>query len=47
MTLVTAGALQAMGKAGATQVDDATHVLIHGYGGILYDHTTLILAREP
>ncbi len=47
MSLVTAGALQTMGKAGPVQVDDASHVLIHGYGGILYDHTTLILAREP
>jgi acetyl-CoA acetyltransferase len=47
MSLVTAGALQAMGKAGPNQVADASHVLVHGYGGILYDHTTLILAREP
>lgn len=47
MSLVTAGALQAMGKAGPTQVDDAERVLVHAYGGIMFDHATLILGREP
>jgi acetyl-CoA acetyltransferase len=47
MSLVTAGAFQAMGTAGAVQVDKAKRVLIHGYGGIMYDHATLILGRKP
>jgi acetyl-CoA acetyltransferase len=47
MSLVTAGALQAMGKAGPVQAPKADRVLVHSYGGILYDHTTLILSREP
>lgn len=47
MSLVTAGAFQVMGCAGPTQVDRAERVLIHGYGGIMYDHATLILGREP
>jgi acetyl-CoA acetyltransferase len=47
MSLVTAGALQVMGTAGPNQVDNAKRVLIHGYGGIMYDHATLILGRKP
>jgi acetyl-CoA acetyltransferase len=47
MSLVTAGAAQAMGSAGPVQVDNAKRVLIHGYGGIMYDHATLILGRKP
>ncbi len=47
MSLVTEGAMQTMGIAGPNQVANADRVLIHGYGGILYDHSTLILAREP
>jgi acetyl-CoA acetyltransferase len=47
MSLVTAGAFQAMGTAGPVQVDHAKRVLIHGYGGIMYDHATLILGRKP
>jgi acetyl-CoA acetyltransferase len=47
MSLVTAGAFQAMGTAGPVQVDKAKRVLIHGYGGIMYDHATLILGRKP
>jgi acetyl-CoA acetyltransferase len=47
MSLVTAGAFQVMGCAGPNQVDRAERVLVHGYGGIMYDHATLILGREP
>ena len=47
MSLVTAGAFQVMGCAGPNQVERADRVLIHGYGGIMYDHATLILGREP
>lgn len=46
MSLLTAGAMQAMGAAGPGQVEDADRVLIHAYGGIMYDHSTLILGRE-
>lgn len=47
MSLLTEGAMQAMGIAGANQVADANHVLVHAYGGMMYDHATLILGREP
>jgi acetyl-CoA acetyltransferase len=47
MSLVTAGAFQAMACAGPNQVERAERVLIHGYGGIMYDHATLILGRKP
>lgn len=47
MSLVTAGAFQAMGCAGQNQVDGAQRVLVHGYGGIMYDHATLILGSTP
>jgi acetyl-CoA acetyltransferase len=47
MSLLTAGAFQAMGSAGPVQVADADKVLIHAYGGIMFDHATLILGREP
>jgi hypothetical protein len=36
-----------MGTAGSVQVDNAKRVLIHGYGGIMYDHATLILGSRP
>lgn len=45
MSLLTAGASQALGEAGSTQVDNAEHVLIHAYGGIMFNHTTMILGR--
>jgi acetyl-CoA acetyltransferase len=47
MSLITAGAMQVMGEAGPTQVLDADRVLIHAYGGVMYDNATLILGREP
>jgi len=47
MSLVTAGAFQVMGSAGANQVERARRVLVHGYGGLMYDHATLILGRNP
>jgi acetyl-CoA acetyltransferase len=46
MSLLTEGAKQTMGVAGPNQVADADRVLIHAYGGMMFDHTTLILARE-
>lgn len=47
MSLLTAGTLQIMGRAGPTQAEIAERVLIHAYGGIMFDHATLILGREP
>jgi acetyl-CoA acetyltransferase len=46
MSLLTEGALQTMGLAGQHQVADADRVLIHAYGGMMFDHATLILGRE-
>jgi acetyl-CoA acetyltransferase len=46
MSLLTAGSLQALGEAGPTQVDNAAHVLIHAYGGVMFSHTTMILGRD-
>jgi acetyl-CoA acetyltransferase len=46
MSLLTAGALQTMGLAGPMQVPQADRVLVHTYGGIMFDHATLVLGRE-
>lgn len=47
MSVLIEGARQAMGLAGARQVAKSDRVLVHCYGGIMYDHTTLILGRRP
>lgn len=47
MSLLTEGAFQAMGIAGPNQVPNVRNVLIHCYGGMMFDHATLILGREP
>ena len=47
MSMLTAGAQQVMGTAGPTQVGKAGRVLVHTYGGIMFDHATLVLEREP
>ncbi len=46
MTLLTEGAKQAMGLAGERQVPNVKYSLIHAYGGMTYDHGTLILGSE-
>lgn len=46
MSLLTAAAAQVMGSAGPVQVDRADRALVHAYGGVMYDHATLILGRE-
>jgi len=46
MSLLTAGAMQVLGQAGASQVDDASLALVHTYGGMMFDHSTMILGRE-
>lgn len=40
-------AQQIMGLAGKRQVDNVDTALVHTYGGILTDHVTVILGREP
>jgi hypothetical protein len=47
MTMLTEGALQVMGLAGPQQLAKADRVLVHAYGGMMYDHSTMILSREP
>jgi acetyl-CoA acetyltransferase len=46
MSVLIEGARQAMGQAGPTQVEKADRVLVHCYGGMMFDHATLILANE-
>jgi len=47
MSLVVEGAKQTMGTAGPNQVPNVRNSLIHVYGGMMFDHATLILGREP
>lgn len=47
MSLLTEGAMQTMGTAGPHQVQGADRVLVHAYGGMMFDHATIILGREP
>ena len=47
MSLLIEGARQIMGCAGQRQVADARNALVHCYGGIMFDHATLILGSEP
>lgn len=47
MSLLTEGAMQTMGIAGPNQVEDADCVFIHAYGGMMFDHASLILGRNP
>lgn len=46
MSLLVEGARQIMGEAGPTQLSCET-ALIHSYGGMFSEHSTLILGREP
>lgn len=47
MSLLTEGVQQVQGRAGARQVESAEQVLVHAYGGMMYDHATLILGNSP
>jgi hypothetical protein len=44
---VIEAALQIRGDAGPRQVDDADVALVHGNGGIVSAHSTILLGREP
>lgn len=47
MSVLVEGVRQVMGEAGDRQVAKADRSLIHCYGGMMFDHATLILGREP
>jgi acetyl-CoA acetyltransferase len=47
MSMILEGALQVMGLAGQRQVANADLVLIHTYGNMMSEHSTLLLGREP
>jgi len=46
MSVLIEGVRQTMGEAGDRQVAKAERNLIHCYGGMMFDHATLILGRE-
>lgn len=46
LSMLVEGALQVMGRADGRQVA-ADVTLVHTYGGMMADHTTLLLGREP
>ena len=46
MSMIVEGALQTMGRAGGRQVENANITLVHSYGGMMAEHTTLILGRQ-
>ena len=39
--------LQLRGDAGPRQVDDAEVALVHGNGGIVSAHSTIVLGKQP
>lgn len=46
MSVLIEGVRQVMGEAGERQVARADRGLVHCYGGMMFDHVTLILGRE-
>lgn len=46
MSVIVEGVRQIMGQAGANQLDRARTALVHCYGGMMYEHATLILGRS-
>lgn len=46
MSVLLEGVRQVMGQAGSHQVNKANTALIHTYGGMMYEHATLILGRS-
>ncbi len=47
MSVLVEGIRQVMGEAKGCQVEKADRGLIHTYGGMLSEHSTLIVGREP
>jgi acetyl-CoA acetyltransferase len=46
MSMIVEGARQVMGICGERQVKKANRALVHVFGGMLFEHSTLILGRE-
>lgn len=46
MSVLVEGVRQIMSQAGANQLDRARTALVHCYGGMMYEHATLILGRS-
>ena len=46
MSMIVEGARQIMGNAGDRQLDKADIGLVHSYGGMMSEHSTLILGRQ-
>jgi hypothetical protein len=44
---VVEATLQLRGAAGPRQVKDAKVALVHGNGGIVSAHSTIVLGKEP
>jgi acetyl-CoA acetyltransferase len=47
MSMIIEGALQVMGLAGERQVAGAEIALVHSYGNMMSEHSTILLGREP
>lgn len=47
MSLIVEAARQLMGQAGANQLEKARTALVHVYGGMMYEHATLVLGQNP
>lgn len=45
MSVLLEGVRQVMGQAGSHQVETARTALVHVYGGMMYEHATIILGR--
>lgn len=46
MSLIVEAARQVMGEAGANQLERAATAFVHCYGGMMYEHASLILGRS-
>lgn len=46
MSLIVEGARQVMGQAGDNQLSKARTALVHVYGGMMYEHATLLLGQS-
>jgi len=46
MSLIVEAARQVMGQAGENQLARCSTALVHAYGGMMYEHATLILGRS-
>jgi acetyl-CoA acetyltransferase len=47
MSMMNEGITQARGQAGNRQVEEAETVLVHTYGGMMCDHSTVLFGRNP